>query len=220
MSKAWQYIIEKNLNKDRLTEIISNVDSKRALTDVYPPKDEVFNFLKLTAFDDIKVVIIGQDPYHQPGQANGLAFSVNDGIKFPPSLRNIFIELNSDLGIDIPKSGNLTSWAKQGVFLINSTLTVEKSQPNSHSKFGWDELTDFLIEYISDNKENVVFILLGKFAQLKRPLIKSKKHLILETSHPSPFSVRRGFFGSKIFSKTNEYLLENGITPIDWRLSW
>ncbi|NLW51773.1 MAG: uracil-DNA glycosylase [Tissierellia bacterium] len=219
MSKAWQYIIEKNLNKDRLTEIISNVDSKRALTDVYPPKDEVFNFLKLTAFDDIKVVIIGQDPYHQPGQANGLAFSVNDGIKFPPSLRNIFIELNSDLGIDIPKSGNLTSWAKQGVFLINSTLTVEKSQPNSHSKFGWDELTDFLIEYISDNKENVVFILLGKFAQLKRPLIKSKKHLILETSHPSPFSVRRGFFGSKIFSKTNEYLLENGITPIDWRLS-
>lgn len=219
MSKAWQYIIEKNLNKDRLTEIISNVDSKRALTDVYPPKDEMFNFLKLTAFDDIKVVIIGQDPYHQPGQANGLAFSVNDGIKFPPSLRNIFIELNSDLGIDIPKSGNLTSWAKQGVFLINSTLTVEKSQPNSHSKFGWDELTDFLIEYISDNKENVVFILLGKFAQLKRPLIKSKKHLILETSHPSPFSVRRGFFGSKIFSKTNEYLLENGITPIDWRLS-
>lgn len=219
MSKAWQYIIEKNLNKDRLTEIISNVDSKRALTDVYPSKDEVFNFLKLTAFDDIKVVIIGQDPYHQPGQANGLAFSVNDGIKFPPSLRNIFIELNSDLGIDIPKSGNLTSWAKQGVFLINSTLTVEKSQPNSHSKFGWDELTDFLIEYISDNKENVVFILLGKFAQLKRPLIKSKKHLILETSHPSPFSVRRGFFGSKIFSKTNEYLLENGITPMDWRLS-
>lgn len=218
MNKDWLELIKENYDINSLDYILNRVDHRRKSVNIYPPKDEVFSFLKLTPFDNIKVVIIGQDPYHQPGQANGLAFSVKDGIIFPPSLRNIFKELQDDLGCDYPTSGDLTPWARQGVFLINSTLTVEEGNPNSHSSYGWQTFTDFLIEYISQEKEDVVFVLLGKFAQLKKNLIDTNKHFIIETSHPSPFSARKGFSGSNIFSSINEYLSSKNITTIDWRL--
>lgn len=181
-----------------------------------------FKALKLTPFESIKAVILGQDPYHgldqNKLQANGLAFSVNSGQKIPPSLNNILIELEDDLGIKRPKGGDLTKWAQEGVLLLNSVLTVEIDKPGSHYNLGWEEFTDGIIKDISDNKNNVVFILWGKKAQTKETLIDPKKHLILKSSHPSPYSSNYGFFGSKPFSKTNEYLIKNSIKPIDWKL--
>lgn len=185
---------------------------------VYPPSKLIFNAFNLTPFNDVKVVILGQDPYHNVGQAHGLAFSVPDGIQKPPSLQNIFKELNQDLGINIPTNGNLEKWAKEGVLLLNASLTVRAHNAASHAKIGWQRFTDAAIRTLSEQKNNLVFILWGNYAIAKENLIDHNKHLILKTVHPSPLSASRGFFGCKHFSKTNEYLIKNGITPIDWSL--
>lgn len=184
----------------------------------FPKQELVFRALELTPIENVKVLILGQDPYHGENQANGLAFSVNKDIKLPPSLKNIYKELNSDLGMEIPTHGDLTSWAKQGVLLLNSILTVEKDKPASHRKLGWEEYTDSIIKQISKEKKNIIFILWGKYAESKRDLIDSKKHLIIISPHPSPFSARKGFFGSKPFSRTNAYLKQHGIKEIDWSI--
>ena len=185
---------------------------------VYPPSPLIFNAFNLTPFDKVKVVILGQDPYHNEGQAHGLSFSVPDSIQKPPSLINIFKELNQDLGIPIPTHGNLEKWAKQGVLLLNASLTVRAHTAASHAKIGWQRFTDAAIKALSEQKQNLVFLLWGNYAIAKENLIDSNKHLILKTVHPSPLSASRGFFGCRHFSKTNEYLTKNGITPIDWKL--
>jgi uracil-DNA glycosylase len=186
---------------------------------IYPPKEDIFAALKNTSYKDVKVVIVGQDPYHGEGEAMGLSFSVHDGIKLPPSLKNIYKELEDDLGIKPVASGDLTKWTKQGVLLLNATLTVIKDTPNSHSKLGWDKFTDYVIKKINAKDEPVVFILWGNFARSKKVFITNPKHLVIESAHPSPFSARNGFFGSKPFSKTNNFLTKNNIKPIDWDLS-
>jgi uracil-DNA glycosylase len=183
---------------------------------IYPKKNEYFKALDLVPLDKVKVVILGQDPYHGPGQAHGLCFSVNEGVSQPPSLKNIFKELNSDLGIEIPKSGNLERWAQQGVLLLNSVLTVENDKAASHQKQGWEQFTDKIIETVNQECEHVVFILWGAYAQKKAFYVDRKKHLVLESVHPSPLSSHRGFFGSKPFSKTNAWLKKQGLTPIKW----
>ena len=186
---------------------------------IYPDMYDIYNCFRYTPFEKLRVVILGQDPYHNVGQAHGLCFSVQDGIKNPPSLENIFKELKSDIGCPIPNSGNLTKWAKEGVLLMNTSLTVREHQANSHAKCGWAWFTDSVIKLISDQKENVVFILWGGNARSKKPLIDTSKHCILECAHPSPLSAYNGFFGSKHFSKTNEYLISKGLPPIDWDLT-
>jgi uracil-DNA glycosylase len=198
---------------ESLTEFVKN-EYKTAT--VYPPGKEIFRAFDACDFDDVKVVIIGQDPYHGPGQANGLCFSVHDGIRMPPSLLNIFKEIQNDLRKPIPKSGDLGRWAKQGVLLLNATLTVRASSPGSHQNKGWEAFTDAVIKTISEEKEHVVFILWGSYAQKKGEVIDRKKHLVLMSAHPSPFSADRGFFGCKHFSKTNEYLRSKGLEEIDW----
>ncbi|MCR5223579.1 MAG: uracil-DNA glycosylase [Bacilli bacterium] len=186
---------------------------------IYPPKEDIFAALENTSYKDVKVVIVGQDPYHGEGEAMGLSFSVHDGIKLPPSLKNIYKELEDDLGIKPVTSGDLTKWTRQGVLLLNATLTVVKDTPNSHSKIGWDKFTDYVIKKINAKDEPVVFILWGNFARSKKEFITNPKHLVIESAHPSPFSARNGFFGSKPFSKTNEFLTKNNIKPIDWNLN-
>lgn len=185
---------------------------------VYPPGPQIFNAFNLTPFDKVKVVIIGQDPYHEPGQAHGLCFSVQPGTKFPPSLMNIFQELQSDLGIPMPQNGNLEKWAQQGVLLLNATLTVRAHQAGSHQRRGWELFTDAAISQLSQKRSGIVFLLWGSYAQAKIQLIDSSKHFILTAPHPSPLSAYRGFFGCKHFSKTNELLVQSGQTPIDWSL--
>lgn len=185
---------------------------------IYPPGPQIFNAFEYTPFDRVKVVIIGQDPYHGPGQAHGLAFSVNGVQTLPPSLRNIFKELKSDLGLTIPQHGDLTKWAKQGVLLLNATLTVEAGQPGSHQNKGWEQFTDMVIRKISNEKSGVVFLLWGRFAQAKEQLIDASRHHILKAAHPSPFSADRGFFGCRHFSKTNELLTNMKLDPIDWSI--
>jgi len=214
----WDNLLHLEYNKDyfkNLMEILSQEEKKYK---IYPKRDEIFQAFKLTDYDKIKCVIIGQDPYYGAGQANGLAFAVNRGVKIPPSLQNIYKELNSDLSIPIPNHGDLSNWAKNGVFLLNSTLTVRENQANSHRNIGWQRFTDEVIRLINLKNENVVFILWGRFAQSKQSLITNKKHLILTGSHPSPLSCYNGFFGKKYFSKTNDFLEKNGIKPINWRL--
>ena len=185
---------------------------------VYPPKKYVFNALKLTSFKDTKVVIVGQDPYHGEGEAHGLSFSVLKGVKIPPSLQNIYKELHSDLGIIPHTDGELTKWAKEGVLLLNAVLTVEKDKPASHRNLGWELLTDYIIKVLNNKKEPVVFILWGNFAKDKKKYITNSKHLVITSPHPSPFSAHSGFFGSKPFSKANDFLIKNNIKPIDWKL--
>lgn len=185
---------------------------------IYPPKEDIFAALKNTSFVDAKVVIVGQDPYHGEGEAMGLSFSVPNGIKLPPSLKNIYKELYDDLGIKPSLSGDLTKWTKEGVLLLNATLTVVKDTPNSHSKLGWDRFTDYVIKKLNTKETPVVFILWGNFARSKKAFITNPKHLVIESAHPSPFSARNGFFGSRPFSKTNEFLKKNGIKEIDWTL--
>ena len=186
---------------------------------IYPPSKQIFNALNTTPLPDVKVVILGQDPYHGPNQANGLSFSVQRGVALPPSLRNIFHELHTDLGVPIPRHGDLTHWAEQGVLLLNSVLTVEAGQPTSHQKQGWEEFTDAVIDVLNEQREHVVFILWGAYAQRKGQRIDPNKHLILKAAHPSPLAANRGgFFGCKVFSKSNNYLKQNGIEPIDWQL--
>lgn len=185
---------------------------------IFPPKDHIFEALKLTSYQNTRVVIVGQDPYHGEGEAHGLSFSVRKGVKVPPSLQNIYKELYADLGIPPKNDGDLTNWAKSGVLLLNAVLTVVKDTPASHRKLGWERLTDYIIRLLNEKEEPVVFILWGNFAKEKARLITNPKHLILTSPHPSPFAARYGFFGSKPFSKTNEFLKKNGLKEIDWSL--
>jgi len=220
LDNNWKKILENDLNMDYFKKIESFILNE--LNDnkiIYPPLKDTFNALNLTPFNNVNVVIIGQDPYHGTNQAHGLSFSVKDGIKHPPSLSNIFKELTKDLGIPYPKNGNLTSWSKQGVLLLNATLTVEESKANSHQNIGWQKFTDSIIKHISDEKEGVIFLLWGGFARKKGAKIDKLKHYILETGHPSPLSANRGYwFGNNHFSKTNELLKKMGKTPIDWEI--
>ena len=185
---------------------------------IYPAFDNIFNALKLTPYSKVKVVIIGQDPYHGEGEAHGLSFSVLDGVKIPPSLVNIFKELKNDLGIDAPSSGNLTKWAESGVLLLNNALTVEKDKANSHQKIGWNLFTDYIIKILNQKETPIVYILWGRNAQSKEVLITNQNHFIIKSAHPSPLSASNGFFGSKPFSKANHYLEEKNIDPINWHL--
>jgi len=216
---SWKEILKSEFNKPYFQQIVLHIKTeKKQGKIIYPPGPFIFNAFNTTPFDKVKVVILGQDPYHGPGQAHGLCFSVPTGIAPPPSLVNIFKELHDDIGIKIPDHGNLTHWAEQGVFLLNASLTVRAGEPMSHSKIGWAEFTDKVIRKTSELKKNIVFLLWGKFAQEKRVLIDESKHLILKAAHPSPLSAHAGFLGCRHFSKTNEYLMHNGIDPIDWKL--
>lgn len=216
LNDKWTKILSSELNKDYYTNLISFVKEEYSSKTIFPKKELVFNAFNKCDFNDIKVVIIGQDPYHTPGAAHGLAFSVPDGEKIPPSLRNIFKEINEDLNKDIPTSGNLEEWAKQGVFMINATLTVESHKAGSHQKKGWETFTDAVIKKIADERENIVFLLWGSYAQKKATFIDEDRHCILKSVHPSPLSAYRGFFGCKHFSKTNEYLNSKNIKSINW----
>jgi uracil-DNA glycosylase len=215
---SWKEVLHDEFTKDYFVELKKFLIEEKQNYTIYPKGSDMFNAFSYTPFDDVKVVIIGQDPYHGANQAHGLAFSVLDGVPFPPSLRNIFQELNSDIGCPTPKSGNLSSWAKQGVFLINTVLSVREGQAHSHAKKGWEIFTDSVIKKISEKKKNIVFILWGSPAIAKSKLIDISKHHIITSPHPSPLSSYRGFFGSKPFSKTNEFLGSCGIKKIEWCL--
>ena len=214
----WDKELEVIWNSPNFKKFYNNILKLYDEKEIYPPKDYIFNALKLTPYSNVKVVIVGQDPYHGEGEAHGLSFSVQKGIKLPPSLQNIYKELYSDLKIEPNKYGDLTKWAKEGVLLLNATLTVEKDKPNSHSKIGWEPFTDYVIRKLNSKEEPIVFILWGNFAKSKKKYITNPKHLIIESAHPSPFSANYGFFGSKPFSRTNEFLEKNKIQPIDWTL--
>ena len=216
IEKTWKSKLTPEFEKEyfiRLSEFIRQEYSKNT---VYPPGSLIFNAFNLCPFDKVKAVIIGQDPYHGPGQAHGLCFSVRDGVDFPPSLINIFKEINLDLGLSRPASGNLERWAAQGVLLLNATLTVRAHLAGSHQKKGWEEFTDSVISIVNHEKRNIVFFLWGAYAQKKGESIDRSKHLVLESVHPSPLSASRGFFGNRHFSRCNNYLIDNGIKPIIW----
>ncbi len=216
IADSWKGKLENEFKKEYFTQLTHFVRNEYLTQTVYPPGKEIFRAFDCCSFDDVKVVIIGQDPYHGAGQANGLSFSVRDGVKQPPSLQNIFKEIRNDLGKPIPVSCDLERWARQGVLLLNATLTVRASSPGSHQNKGWENFTDATIKIISDEKKNVVFLLWGAYAQKKGEIIDRSKHLVLMSAHPSPFSADRGFFGSKHFSKANEYLRTKGLRAIDW----
>ncbi|GAB3043302.1 uracil-DNA glycosylase [Acinetobacter apis] len=220
LEESWKLPLQEFLlssQMDQLKDFL--VAEKQAQKVIYPPSHLIFNALNLTPFSQVKVVIIGQDPYHGLNQAHGLSFSVQKGVAIPPSLRNIFHELQTDLGIVPAKHGDLTSWAQQGVLLLNSVLTVEAGQPTSHQKQGWEAFTDHMIDVLSEQREHIVFILWGAYAQRKGQWVDRDKHLVLTAAHPSPLAANRGgFFGCKVFSKTNLYLQNNGIAPINWQL--
>jgi uracil-DNA glycosylase len=220
IEETWKEVLKNEFTKPYFQQIVTFLKTERlAGKTIYPPGNLIFNAFNHTPFDKVKVVIIGQDPYHGPGQAHGLCFSVQDGVAPPPSLVNIYKEIQSDLGVGMnAKNGNLTHWADQGVFLLNASLTVRANEPMSHAKIGWAEFTDAVIKKISDLKKGVVFLLWGKFAQEKQVLIDETKHYVLKAAHPSPFSADKGFFGCRHFSKTNEYLVKEGLAPIDWKL--
>ncbi len=213
---SWHDALDHLFEQEFFKKLVAFVKDEYASTKVYPPGKEIFNAFNHCPLQNVKVVILGQDPYHGPGQAHGLSFSVKPGVPFPPSLMNIFKEVESDVGKALPASGDLTRWADQGVFLLNATLTVRAHQAGSHQKRGWEEFTDEVIKTISERREHVVFLLWGSYAQKKSLLIDTRKHLVLKAPHPSPLSSYRGFFGSKHFSKTNEYLIEKGMEPIVW----
>ena len=214
---TWNEILAEEMKKDYYQELQAFVQKRRAEVRVYPEEKNVFNALELTPFESVKVVILGQDPYHGFGQAHGLSFSVQKGTPLPPSLRNIYKELQEDLGGELPIEGDLSHWAKQGVLLLNTVLTVEEGNANSHKGMGWERLTNRLIESLNKLKHPVIFILWGKPAQDKEKLITNPSHIILKAPHPSPLSAYRGFFGSKPFSKVNEILIQQGQTPICWK---
>jgi uracil-DNA glycosylase len=219
IEQSWKDLLKEEFEKPYFIGIVNHLKTERAQgKTIYPPGQYIFNAFNTTPLDKLKVVILGQDPYHGPGQAHGLCFSVQDGVPPPPSLVNIFKELHDDIGVAIPKSGNLTKWAQHGVFLLNASLTVRAGEPMSHAKIGWAQFTDTVIKKISDSKLHVVFMLWGKFAQEKKALIDETKHLVLKSAHPSPLSANFGFFGCKHFSKSNEFLVKNGIEPVDWSL--
>jgi len=218
IDETWKKKLKEEFDKPYFENIVLHLKTERSQGKViYPPGSLIFNAFNTTSFDKVKVVILGQDPYHGPHQAHGLCFSVQNGVPPPPSLVNIFKELHDDIGVKIPANGDLTKWAKQGIFLLNASLTVRAGEPMSHSKIGWAEFTDTVIRKISELKDHVVFLLWGKFAQEKRVLIDESKHLVLKAAHPSPLSVT-GFLGCRHFLKTNEYLVKKGIDPVDWAL--
>jgi len=214
----WYKKLHTELQKPYFLALKEFVKQEREKYTVYPKDEEVFNAIKLTSFEHVKVVLLGQDPYHGPNQAHGLSFSVKPGVKAPPSLVNIFKELNTDLHIPIANHGNLTAWAERGILLLNATLTVRAGEPGSHQKKGWEQFTDAVIKLVSDEKEHCVFLLWGNYARTKAALIDQTKHLVLEAAHPSPLA-RGAFFGSKPFSKTNNYLISKGKAPINWDLN-
>ncbi|WP_310441835.1 uracil-DNA glycosylase [Sulfurimonas sp.] len=216
IESGWREVLFDEFQKPYFASLKEFLTSEKQKHTIYPHGSNIFAAFDNTPFDKVKVVILGQDPYHGANQAHGLAFSVNEEVPFPPSLQNIFKELRDDMGCDMPKSGNLTSWTKEGVFLLNTVLTVRANEANSHKNRGWEIFTDSVIRLLSEQKENLVFILWGNPAGTKASLIDEKKHLILKSPHPSPLSSYRGFFGSKPFSKTNEFLKSKAIHPIDW----
>lgn len=213
---GWKQHLAPEFEKPYFENLTRFVKSEYASGTIYPPAKLIFNAFDLCPFDKVKVVLLGQDPYHGPGQAHGLCFSVPEGIEFPPSLINIFKEIHDDLHLSIPKSGNLERWAMQGVLLLNATLTVKAHQAGSHQHKGWEEFTDAAIRVLNDEKEHLVFMLWGSYAQKKGEFIDRRKHLVLQSPHPSPLSAHRGFFGNGHFSKANEYLGTNGIVPVNW----
>jgi uracil-DNA glycosylase len=217
---SWKEVLKDEFTKAYFLEIVTFIKTERALgKTIYPPGPLMFNAFNHTPFNKVKVVILGQDPYHNPGQAHGLSFSVPAGVKPPPSLVNIYKEIQKDIGVAMPAQyGNLTAWADQGVLLLNAILTVRANEPASHSKIGWMSFTDAVIKKLSDEKEGIVFLLWGKFAQEKQVLVDETKHFVLKAAHPSPFSADKGFFGCKHFSKANELLVKQGLSPIDWKL--
>ncbi|MDR1562051.1 MAG: uracil-DNA glycosylase [Dysgonamonadaceae bacterium] len=216
IERSWKEQLAAEFEKPYFKTLTDFVRSEYATNKIYPKGSEIFNAFEKTAFDSVKVVIIGQDPYHEPGQAHGLCFSVNDGVRLPPSLVNIYKELNEDLGITPRTSGNLERWAKQGVLMLNATLTVRAHHAGSHQNRGWEEFTDAVIHKIAEDKQDIVFILWGSYAQRKGAFINPSHHLVIKSAHPSPLSVYRGFFGSRPFSKANEYLIQTGQTPVEW----
>jgi len=216
IEESWKSQLQGEFEKPYFQELTQFVRTEYMSHPIYPPAKLIFNAFDQCPFDRVKVVILGQDPYHGPGQAHGLCFSVNDGVDFPPSLRNIFKEIQSDIGSPIPISGNLERWAKQGVLLLNATLTVRAHLAGSHQKKGWEQFTDAVIHLVADRQEHVVFILWGNYAISKGEFIDTRKHLVLKSVHPSPLSASRGFFGNKQFSTTNKYLIEWGKEPVRW----
>ena len=215
INKKWDIILKDEFNKDYYKNLGLFVKSEYRNKVCYPKYEDIFNALRYTDYDDVKVVILGQDPYHGEGEAHGLSFSVLDGVKRPPSLNNIFKELSSDIGVN-RTCNDLTSWAKQGVLLLNAIMSVEKDTPLSHKDKGWEIFTDNIIKYLNEREKPIVFILWGNYARSKKQLITNKNHYIIESAHPSPLSASRGFFGSKPFSKTNEFLIKNNMDPIIW----
>ena len=213
---SWFQHLEQEFSAPYFSALMQFVESEYAAHTCYPERSQIFRALRLCPFDDVKVVIIGQDPYHEPGQAEGLSFSVPEGVAFPPSLRNIFKEVSDDCGMEVPQSGSLVHWAEQGVLLLTATLTVRAHEAGSHQGRGWELFTDAVIRRLAAEREHLVFILWGSYAQKKSALIDAERHLILKSPHPSPLSAYRGFFGNHHFSSTNEYLAQCGIAPIDW----
>ncbi|HTN68424.1 MAG TPA: uracil-DNA glycosylase [Dysgonamonadaceae bacterium] len=216
IEESWKNKLENEFNKPYFKTLTDFVREEYSTQQIFPPAKLIFNAFDKCPFHEVKVVIIGQDPYHNPGQANGLCFSVNDGVQIPPSLLNIYKEIKEDLGKNIPKSGNLEHWSKQGVLLLNATLTVRAHRAGSHQGKGWERFTDSVIDMLSSECGNIIFMLWGNFAQQKGKNINPNKHLVLKSAHPSPLSAHRGFFGCKHFSKTNDYLIQKGKKPIDW----
>ena len=218
ITKKWDEILSEEYKKEYFIKMLKHLQLEYRNKTIFPPKHDVFKAMRLTDYDDIKIVIIGQDPYHGTGEAEGLSFSVQDGITKPPSLRNIFKELKNDLGYDEPESGSLIKWENEGVLLLNAILTVEKDRPLSHKKLDWERFTDEVIKKINEREKPVVFILWGNFAKSKKRLITNPNHYVIESAHPSPFSANYGFFGSKPFSKANNYLISKKISPVDFKL--
>jgi uracil-DNA glycosylase len=214
---TWKSKLKEEFEKEYFLVLTEFIKEEYKSKTIYPPGGQIFNAFNLCPFDKVKAVVIGQDPYHGPGQAHGLCFSVKEGVDFPPSLINIFKEIELDLGLPRPQSGNLERWASQGVLLLNATLTVRSHQAGSHQKKGWEEFTDSVINALNKEKHNIVFFLWGAYAQKKGESLDRKKHLVLESVHPSPLSASRGFFGNKHFSRCNDYLNKNGIEPINWK---
>jgi len=216
LHKSWLTRLEDEFSKPYFVNLTDFVREEYLQKKIYPPPARVFAALDDCPFESVRVVILGQDPYHGPGQANGLSFSVAKGIRTPPSLQNIYKELQSDLGLPIPSHGDLTKWSTQGILLLNATLTVEERRPGSHQKKGWEDFTDAIINILSKEREGLVFLLWGAYAQKKGAVIDAKKHLVLSAPHPSPYSAHSGFFGSRHFSQTNDFLIKKGQEPIDW----
>lgn len=216
IEESWKTHLQQEFEKPYFRTLTDFVRKEYAARTIYPPAKLIFNAFDSCPFDKVKVVIVGQDPYHEPGQAHGLCFSVNDGVQVPPSLVNIYKEIEDDLGIPAPHSGNLTRWAEQGVLLLNATLTVQAHRAGSHQGRGWEEFTDAAIKHLAEERDHLVFILWGAYAQRKGATIDANRHLILKSPHPSPLSAHRGFFGNKHFSKANEYLSAHNMEPIDW----